>query len=52
MSDTRAAILGEIATEAGIERNSFLTDAADQLRRFLDDQRRADSRPRRDGAHR
>jgi hypothetical protein len=36
MSDSRAAILGEIATEAGMERNSFLTDAADQLRRFLD----------------
>jgi len=36
MSDARAAILGEIATEAGIERNTFLTDAADQLNRFLD----------------
>jgi hypothetical protein len=36
MSDARAAILGEIATEAGIERNSFLTDAANQLNRFLD----------------
>jgi hypothetical protein len=36
MSDARAAILGEIATEAGIERNTFLTDSADQLNRFLD----------------
>ena len=36
MSDARAAILGEIATEAGIERTTFLTDAADQLNRFLD----------------
>jgi hypothetical protein len=39
MSDARAAILGEIATEAGIERNTFLTDAANQLNRFLDGNR-------------
>jgi hypothetical protein len=39
MSDARAAILGEIATEAGIERNTFLTDAAGQLNRFLDGNR-------------
>jgi hypothetical protein len=36
MADPRAALLGEIATEAGMERNSFLGDAANQLRRFLD----------------
>ena len=36
MSDARAGILGEIATEAGIERTSFLTDAAEQLTRFLE----------------
>jgi hypothetical protein len=36
MTDDRsAALLGEIAMEAGIERASFLTDAADQLDRFL-----------------
>ena len=32
----RGAALGEIATEAGIERASFLTDAARQLNAFLD----------------
>jgi len=32
----RAASLGEIATEAGIERASFLTDAARQFNAFLD----------------
>ena len=32
----RAAALGEIATEAGIERASFLTDAARQFNAFLD----------------
>jgi hypothetical protein len=32
----RAAALGEIATEAGIERNSFLSDAARQFNSFLD----------------
>jgi hypothetical protein len=32
----RAATLGEIATEAGIERASFLTDAARQFNAFLD----------------
>lgn len=35
MDDMRAAILGEIAAEAGIERASFLTDAASQFERFL-----------------
>jgi hypothetical protein len=35
MDDARAAILGEIATESGIERASFLTDATEQLNRFL-----------------
>ena len=35
MDDMRAAILGEIAAEAGMERASFLTDAADQFERFL-----------------
>jgi hypothetical protein len=36
MTDDRsAALLGEIAMEAGIERASFLTDAADQLEKFL-----------------
>ena len=37
MEDTRAGKLGEIATEAGIERASFLTDAASQFLRFLDE---------------
>jgi hypothetical protein len=32
----RAAALGEIASEAALERASFLTDAARQLNRFLD----------------
>lgn len=36
MSDGRGGILGEIATEAGIERSSFLMDAADQLTKFLE----------------
>lgn len=36
MSDGRGGILGEIATEAGMERSSFLNDAAGQLTRFLD----------------
>lgn len=36
MTDDRsAALLGEIAMEAGLERASFLTDAAEQLDRFL-----------------
>jgi hypothetical protein len=36
MTDDRsAALLGEIALEAGMERTSFLNDAADQLERFL-----------------
>jgi hypothetical protein len=32
----RAALLGELAADAAIERNSFLVEATDQLRRFLD----------------
>jgi hypothetical protein len=39
MDDTRAAILGEIAAEAGLERASFLTDAASQFVRFLESNR-------------
>ena len=36
MTDDRsAALLGEIALEAGMERASFLNDAAEQLERFL-----------------
>ena len=36
MTDDRsAALLGEIAVEAGIERASFLNDAAEQLERFM-----------------
>lgn len=32
----RGGMLGEIASDAGIERSTFLTDAADQLTRFLE----------------
>jgi hypothetical protein len=35
----RAAALGELATQAGVERASFLTDAARQFEAFLDDNR-------------
>jgi hypothetical protein len=35
MTDPRPGILGEIAMEAGIERASYVNDAADQLHRFL-----------------
>lgn len=35
MTDPRPGTLGEIAMEAGIERASFVNDAADQLHRFL-----------------
>jgi hypothetical protein len=35
MSDQRPGLLGEIAVEAGLERASFLHDAAEQLHRFL-----------------
>lgn len=35
-TDARGGMLGEIASDAGIERSTFLTDAADQLTRFLD----------------
>jgi hypothetical protein len=39
MDDSRSAILGEIAAEAGLERASFLTDAAAQFVRFLESNR-------------
>ena len=39
MDDTRSAILGEIAAEAGLERASFLNDAATQFMRFLETNR-------------
>lgn len=35
MDDTHAAMLGEIAAEAGVERASFLHDAAEGMERFL-----------------
>ena len=34
--DERAGPLGEIAADAGIERSSFLADAAEQLKRFIE----------------
>ena len=34
--DERAGALGEIAADAGIERSSFLADAAEQLKRFIE----------------
>jgi hypothetical protein len=37
--DDRSASLGEIAADAALERNSFLTTAAEQLKRFLDSNR-------------
>ncbi|MBA2558032.1 MAG: hypothetical protein H0V12_11930 [Chloroflexi bacterium] len=36
MDNTRSLLLGEIANEAAMERSSFLVEAADQLRGFLD----------------
>lgn len=39
MDDMRAAILGEIAAEAGVERGAFIHDAANQLQAFLDTNR-------------
>ena len=39
MDDKRSAILGEIAAEAGLERASFLNDAAAQFVRFLESNR-------------
>ena len=36
MDNDRAVMLGEIAADAAIERKSFLVDATDQLRRFLE----------------
>lgn len=39
MTDPRPGILGEIAMEAGMERASFVNDAADQLHRFLQSNR-------------
>jgi hypothetical protein len=38
--DERASALGEIAADAAIERNSFLSDAGEQLRRFLEANKR------------
>ena len=35
----RAGLLGEIATEAGIERSSFLSEAAEQFVKFVDNNR-------------
>lgn len=37
MDETRASALGEIATESGVERASFLTDAAGQFSKFMKD---------------
>jgi len=39
MDDARAAILGEIAAEAALERSSFVNDAAAQFVRFLETNR-------------
>jgi len=39
--DDRASALGEIAAEAALERSSFLAEAGEQLKRFLDSNRRA-----------
>jgi hypothetical protein len=36
----RSSKLGEIATEAALERTAFLTDAGEQLKRFIDANRR------------
>jgi len=38
--DERSGELGEIAADAAIERNSFLAEAGDQLKRFLESNRR------------
>jgi hypothetical protein len=38
--DDRSSMLGEIATEAAMERTSFLRDAGDQLKRFVESNRR------------
>ncbi len=38
--DERSGALGEIAADAAIERNSFLAEAGEQLRRFLEANRR------------
>ena len=38
--DERASMLGEIAAEAALERNSFLADAGAQLKRFVDTNKR------------
>ncbi len=52
MTDPRPGILGEIAMEAGIERASFVNDAADQLRPLPASQPRPHPRARRHGAAR
>jgi hypothetical protein len=38
--DDRSSVLGEIATEAALERTAFLTDAGVQLKRFIDANKR------------
>jgi hypothetical protein len=38
--DERAGALGEIASDAALERSSFLADAGEQLKRFIDANRR------------
>jgi len=38
MEPDNRQILGEIASEAALERKEFLVEATDQLRRFLDGQ--------------
>jgi hypothetical protein len=38
--DDRSSMLGEIAAEAAMERNGFLADAGEQLKRFVDQNKR------------
>jgi hypothetical protein len=38
--DDRSSMLGEIAAEAALERNAFLNDAGEQLKRFVDANKR------------
>ncbi len=51
-TDARGGMLGEIASEAGIERSTFLMDAGEQLTKFLDGEQGAHPRHRRHGADR
>jgi hypothetical protein len=39
MTEGRNAMLGELATDAALERNDFLNQSAEQLKRFLDENR-------------